>query len=366
MCDFEINEELRSGSEGKVFTLNDDINKVVKVYEDQTSVLDQILCIDIMSRIDSDYILKCYDVCLKDNRLNIVLKRYDGDMALFIADGEVNPSSLDSKIDIFTQLLNSLYVLNYENNILHRDIKLENILFKKGEKIRYCLSDYGFSVLKTSLNSKLNYNTLNSTCKDPYYTTGEIDFSTDLYALGICFLEILTERINEISNNNLFIYKSSILIKKLHKFSGDERYIILLKLINRMTTSNKKERITLPSLLKEDIFKSSTLTKQKSIKIKQSLSSISLSQKLKEYIQKKLSNKGFSFNNLFLSLYFRLKEKNEKYTDDPLVFQVLHKIVSKMYYGIKDIYTTTKENNLLLDILEHLNGKILIYLFSDI
>ena len=45
-------------------------------------------------------------------------------------------------LQLFKQMINALYILHIEENILHRDIKPSNILFINDN---WCLGDYFFS-----------------------------------------------------------------------------------------------------------------------------------------------------------------------------------------------------------------------------
>lgn len=54
-------------------------------------------------------------------------------------------------LNVFWSLLDSLTEL-YNNNIIHRDIKLENILISKG---RYKLTDFGLARALTNIDSEL-------------------------------------------------------------------------------------------------------------------------------------------------------------------------------------------------------------------
>ena len=47
-------------------------------------------------------------------------------------------------LQLFKQMINALYILHIEENILHRDIKPSNILFINND---WCLGDFGISKL---------------------------------------------------------------------------------------------------------------------------------------------------------------------------------------------------------------------------
>ena len=78
----------------------------------------------------------------------------------------------------------------HKKGVVHRDIKLENILINQSKVIK--LIDFGFSVA-ISPGSKLNI-----FCGTPSYMAPEIvnkkeyDFAVDLWAAGILLFKILT------------------------------------------------------------------------------------------------------------------------------------------------------------------------------
>ena len=93
---------------------------------------------------------------------------------------------------IFRQLAEAVYYL-HKHNIVHRDIKLDNILMQDGTKA-IKLIDFGFSVVTTAAQPRLRI-----FCGTPSYMSPEIVRKTeyegkpvDMWALGVLLYQMLT------------------------------------------------------------------------------------------------------------------------------------------------------------------------------
>ncbi|CAD8072602.1 unnamed protein product [Paramecium sonneborni] len=101
-----------------------------------------------------------------------------------------------TQIDIPRLMFNLLSGLKHLHNleIVHRDIKLQNILFKDSQNVDTLkIADFGFSCKK----SQIQY--INPRCGTPGYTAPEVfsqdglyDEKIDIYSSGIVFYNILT------------------------------------------------------------------------------------------------------------------------------------------------------------------------------
>ena len=82
-----------------------------------------------------------------ENNFNIVMELCDSDLLCFLNQSPI-PFSVDEVRDTFLQL-NNVFRIMQKNKIIHRDLKLGNILIKftdkKKKKFIPKLSDYGFS-----------------------------------------------------------------------------------------------------------------------------------------------------------------------------------------------------------------------------
>ena len=153
--------------------------------------------------------------------------------------------SLEEIKEILIQLNNTFRVME-DNQIIHGDLKLENILIKKEKsgKLIYKLTDYGVSNEFLKLNKKLM-----GWGASPKYSAPEIlshkDFtlSSDLWSLGI-ILYVLYFRKWPYDGNTSEEVLESIKSKgqnELNQLSDDPQFD---NLIRRLLTAEPKDRIT--------------------------------------------------------------------------------------------------------------------------
>ena len=143
---------------------------------------------EIMRKLNHKNIVKIHDVILDTHLSNIyfIMDYYEyGDLSKFL-----NKKPLKEKFTrkYMKQLSNGLEYL-LENNILHRDLKPQNILLSKNYDIK--ITDFGFA---TYYNKNTIINTL---CGSPMYMAPEIitkngyDYKSDLWSVGIILYEMI-------------------------------------------------------------------------------------------------------------------------------------------------------------------------------
>jgi len=94
---------------------------------------------------------------------------------------------------IFRQVIEAVAYLHEEESVIHRDIKLDNILIEEGTRM-VKLIDFGFSVLTNTPNQRLKV-----FCGTPSYMAPEItrksDYEgrpVDIWALGVLLYVMIT------------------------------------------------------------------------------------------------------------------------------------------------------------------------------
>ena len=143
---------------------------------------------EIMRKLNHHNIVKIHDVIIDTHLSNIyfIMDYYEyGDLSKFL-----NKKPLKEKFTqkYMKQLSNGLEYL-LENNILHRDLKPQNILLSKNYDIK--ITDFGFATYYTK-------NTIiNTLCGSPMYMAPEIitkngyDYKSDLWSVGIILYEMV-------------------------------------------------------------------------------------------------------------------------------------------------------------------------------
>lgn len=248
-----------SGSFGKVFqviTQNNqvfamkmiDMKKIQQTKEIEYVITEQ----EIMGCVNSPHILKIHDQFLyKEDYILITDFCEGGDLHKIIREQYKDGVSEEKALDFLKQILEGFAEL-HKLKIIHRDLKLSNLLMNKGCIV---IGDFGLA--------KIGVNSTNSIVGSLLYMAPEIlvlpqlssssaipyTSQVDVWSIGVCFYIILTgklpfpgpnktnlqENIKNFSGNNLVIHRQDI----------SETTVSLLKLMLQM---HPEERINFPTL----------------------------------------------------------------------------------------------------------------------
>ena len=152
----------------------------------------------------------------------------------------------------FSQITESIKFL-HSNNIIHRDIKLENFLLKNNSIIK--LIDFGCCALLTDEEPKRL-----STCGTHLYMSPELinsqpyDYCVDIWALGVLFFELLHgySPFGKRDDDYNIIY-SNILLNKIK--SNAELTNNCLDLLRKMLESDPDKRINIYDVINHNWMK---------------------------------------------------------------------------------------------------------------
>ncbi|KAG0469310.1 hypothetical protein HPP92_018638 [Vanilla planifolia] len=228
----------------------------------QESLLSEIV---ILKRIKHPNIIAMHDIIEASGRIYLILEYCrGGDLSLYIQrHGRV--SEVTAK-HFMQQLANGLKVLR-ENNLIHRDLKPQNLLLSTtDEKSVLKIADFGFA---RSLQPLGLAETL---CGSPLYMAPEImklqkyDAKADLWSVGAILFQLVTGKTPFTGNNQIQLLQNIVKSHQLHFPSDNNLSNECLDLCKRMLRQNPVERLTFeeffnhPFLLQRTLYESLSQT----------------------------------------------------------------------------------------------------------
>ena len=217
--------------------------------------------IDVLKKLkNSNFFTKIYDTFQTETHILIVMEFICADLLGFIRKREKLSEKI-SKI-IFIQIIQGLKYM-HKINIVHRDIKLDNLLLDLSNTIKIC--DFGVSkVLKSP--DEIMYDQ----CGTPAYIAPEVfgnsgykGFSCDIWSLGVTLYYMLKGE-QPFKGKNLEELKKNIFGQKCNKieFISEEAG----DLLDKMLKKNPEERITLDEIFNHKWIKGLNISHKNKIK----------------------------------------------------------------------------------------------------
>lgn len=167
--------------------------------------------------IDEYNFKKCYNPLLCKSK-NSDYNFKEGNNSSFKYEYFLDKNSILEENEVFKYFIQIISALNFlhENNIIHRNLKLNNIFLDENDNIK--LSGFSFSIKLDSSNNCNNYtevcNTRNTFCGTFEYMAPELilekpyNFSVDIWSLGV----ILYELIHGYSPFRIFVNNNKVII----------------------------------------------------------------------------------------------------------------------------------------------------------
>lgn len=254
--DFEIGTKIGSGRFGDVY-LGREIHSKYKVAlkvmlktEIQKAKLEHQIKreINIQQKIDHPNIISLFGHFEDSLRIYLILEYASkGDLFNIITLSSDNILS-ENKVKVYVHQLVKGVVYLRLHNVMHRDLKLENLLIDENDVLK--ISDFGWAAKgkdeRTTLCGTLDY-------LSPEIVVGKsYDHSIDVWAIGILIYEMLAGYPPFISNTYADTYRKISNVEIDFPKSFSKKVINLLK---KILVKNPQNRITPEDILKHIWFK---------------------------------------------------------------------------------------------------------------
>ena len=216
---YEILKKLGEGSYGKTYKVKNKDSSDIRAMKqmDKGKIPDMNLFkneINIMSILDHPNILKLYEVYEDEKFFYLIIEYCDGGELLHRIrerNEKGNPFKEKEIAEIFKEIISAISYC-HDNNVVHRDLKLENILFlNKNENSEIKIIDFGVSTILEKKENKIKR--LNSKIGTVYYMSPEILKGSytelcDIWACGVILYIMVFGYPPFNGNNDKEIYES--------------------------------------------------------------------------------------------------------------------------------------------------------------
>ena len=210
--------------------------------------------IEIMKIADHPFIAHFFELIETEESYYIIMEFAPGGTLLskINSKGELQVKDLQR---IFSQLASAVHYLQTDLKIVHRDLKLENILFDENDNVR--LIDFGLSCKMQTDEDK--FKTL---CGSYPYAAPEIfhqepySNSVDVWSLGVCLYAASVGRLPFYNSNTSKLIQSIVKDEPIYPFHLQP---LLTDLIRKMLIKDPKERLTILEVINHPFFTDSPM-----------------------------------------------------------------------------------------------------------
>ena len=245
---YNLKKEIGHGSFGRVYRGEDPktkelyaIKRVDKRKLKQSQYLEKAFWkeVEIMRKIQSPYSVKLYNVLPSLHYYNMIEELCDGDLSTELK-GRPNGFSTEKVRRIMIQL-NDAFAQMQKHKIVHRDLKVQNILIKYTTRPEFDvkLGDYGFS---KELSDDITATKLGTpaTMAPEVLMNRAYTSKADLWSIGVIIYHLLFKELPFEGRNEVMILQN-ILHNNIPRNPTDQ---LLNDLIHRLLVVDPKKRIT--------------------------------------------------------------------------------------------------------------------------
>ena len=209
---------------------------------------------NLTKKVENDNSIKIFELYNSNEEYAIVMELCDCNLKKKL-DETSNGFGVDEIKMILTQL-NNTFRLMINNNIIHRDIKLENILVKEWKNENYCvkLCDYGISKeFKTLSKKKGTFTGTINTMAPEIMKEEPYNNKCDLWSLGVIIYQLCFKKFPYTATTPYGIIKEiNQFEQKLFQKTNDHN---LNDLISKLLKPNPDKRITWDEYFNHSFFK---------------------------------------------------------------------------------------------------------------
>ena len=285
----KVNLCLHIGS-GHLVAMKTFVKKDSKYKESKEKLKNEV---EVLSKLHHPFINQILDNFETDTHFFIVMEYICGDLLTFIR----KRNKLNEQISkfIFKQIIEGLRYI-HKKNIIHRDIKLDNILIDTTNTVKIC--DFGVS-RKIQRGEKIY-----ERCGTPAYIAPEIykkigytGFQSDVWSAGITLYYMLSGNL-PFKGNNIHDLENAILLGEYNKIRDIS--FEASDIIDKMLKLNPSERITIEEILRHPWLRNVNLANRHKLNIFTKAEKKVLSKYYIDYLNSSKSDllENFTYRNL--------------------------------------------------------------------
>ena len=185
---YDTVDVIKDGKTGKTSLVYDKVGKQFYILKERDLMTAEIY--KRLQEIKSPYLPEIYHAVEYDGKFFIVEEFIQGRTLYEIL---IHNNGLDEKnsVEILKQICNALKILHAQK-IIHRDIKLSNIMVTKNNSVK--LIDFGIArIVKVNCENDTNFLGTRGYAPPEQYGFGQTDTRSDIFSLGITIQKLLGE-----------------------------------------------------------------------------------------------------------------------------------------------------------------------------